>query len=82
MNEAQRQLIENLKLAGITYNDNNGKEKSSDEIINEVAKVANLLPPRLMTSIILNLNGKTVNDNMTNEDLVNIVFGKNKKGRL
>ena len=78
MNEAKRQLIENLKLAGIAYNDNNGKEKSSNEIINEVTKVADLLPPRLMTSIILNLSGKVVNDNMTNEDLVNIIFDKNR----
>lgn len=79
MSKVEAQLIEHLKLADISYYNNKGEPKWPTEILDEIDKVADSLPPRLLASIILNMSGKLVTDNMSNKDLANLTFGTNLK---
>ena len=55
MDKALKELEENLLKAGITLYYQDGKMKSVHAIMNEVAQVANTLPPKLIGAIVANL---------------------------
>ena len=79
MSKVEAQLIENLKLAGISYYNNKGECKQPAEILDEISKVADSLPPRLLASIIINMSGRLVTDDMGSKELANLTFGTNLK---
>lgn len=62
MNKALKELEENLLKAGITLYYQDGKMKSVHAIMNEVAQIASILPPKLMGAIVANLTGMEAKD--------------------